>query len=238
MSDAGRGVQPWFGGAEPWRRPSGGWSGAPDDSSSGGLARMLGAPVAAAALVVAGGLILLHPQHAVTFLRLLLGTIAVAGLGLLLHAVRQRARPFDSIFERDGRGGRLRSQAVPGLPAIEGALREATVPAYGTPLPPGARRRLFSLAVTVLDRDGVDVLDPSQQPAAQARVSPLTWGVIVDELSRVGVARPRGRRRTTPAATAEAVHAVLDDLQHLASGSARPTGPAPVPATAVRAGAR
>lgn len=236
MSDAGRSAHPWFGGAEPWRRPRDAWSGGPDDEGSGPVS-MLGAPVAAAALVVAGGLILLHPQHAVTFLRLLLGTVAVAGLGLLLHSVRQRTRPFDSIFERDGRSARLRSQAVPGLPAIEGSLREATVPAYGTPLPPGARRRLFALAVTVLDRDGVDVLDPAQQAAAQARVSPLTWGVIVDELSRVGVPRPRGRRRTTPAATAEVVHAVLDDLQRLASGATPSAAPAPPPAAA-RAGAR
>jgi hypothetical protein len=173
--------------------------------------------VAAAGLVVAGGLIVLLPQHTTTLLRLLLATIAVAMLALVVYASRLRADLFDSVFERDGRGGRLRSYAVPGLPAIEGSLRELTVPAHGTPLPPGTRRRLFSLATSVLDRDGLDLSDPAQLELARARVSPLTWTVIMDEL-RPGPP-PKGRRRVSPAASAELVHAVLDDLHRIDTGS-------------------
>jgi hypothetical protein len=189
------------------------------------IAPVLGLPMGAAALVVGGGLVVVFPQHTETLLRLLLGTVAVGLLALGINAVRQRDW-LDSPFERDNRGGRLRSDAVPGLGSIEGALLESTVPAHGMPLPPGVRRRLFSVAATVIDRDGIDLLDPAQRDAARARVSAHTWGVISDELSRSRA--PRGRRRVSPADTAALVHAVLDDLERVRSGSRHlsPTGAA------------
>lgn len=210
--------------------------GASDVGLTGAIGRY-GVPVAVGAMVVAGAAVALLPQHAASILRLMLATIALALLTLMLRPTPGRTWRWDdegdgteSVFEREGRYGRLRSRDVPGLSPIRNALQEKRAPRDGPPVPWAVRRRLLTVAAAAFDRQGIDLLDPAQSGRARAQVSRSTWNVLAGAMAPPQPPQPGwGNRQqsVSPAATAGLVHAVLDELERLggAPGDPHPDQP-------------
>jgi hypothetical protein len=174
-----------------------------------------GAPMAAAALVVAGAAVAVVPQHAGSVIRLLLGALAVAALSLPLYLVARSAMDTpSSVLERVA-WRRQQEDGVPGLGSLRSSLRTNGI-VTGAPLPPTVRRQLAAIVATAVERHGLDPRDPQQR----SRLSPATWAVLDADRARRPEHERRQEYRIKPAATAQLVHAVLDDLQRLDEGLA------------------
>jgi len=177
----------------------------------------LGAPLAVGALVVAGLAMAFLPQHVGSITRLMLAAGAAAALSLpLFRANRAIGDAPSSIFERVT-WKREADDAVPGLGALRNSLN-TTGPATRVPLPPTVHRQLAAIVAAALDRHGIDPTDRAQR----GRLSAVTWSVYDAERARRGDGAPPPQYRVKPTASAQVVHAVLDDLARLDAGHAAP----------------
>lgn len=165
--------------------------------------------IAAAALVLGGGLLLVLPQYALSIVRLVLVTVAAA---TALWAFTVDAPPtwWHSPFDRWTRAER-RAGSTDDTDWIRATLsgpRQATE--NGPPLPPGALRLLQPLIRADLERAGLDLEDDEDRATARATLSPIAWAVLATR----PLDRPRWYQVRRPDAerTAHVIHHVLDDL--------------------------
>jgi hypothetical protein len=184
-------------------------------------ARSLRPPnVIAAAVLIGGGLLLALPQHAPSILRLVIVTAAAsAGLyALAVSAPPGRLSPF----ERWLRPPRAQ-QGTHEVDWIRSKLagRRQRIP-HGPPLPPEILRLLRPLIEAAVERAGVPREDGWVE-AARPLLAPATCAVLASESQK----RPFWVRLSAPdeRGTADAVAAILDDLERLAEG--RPLAPIP-----------
>lgn len=178
----------------------------------------LGVPLAVGALVVAGLAMALLPQHVGSITRLMVAACAAAALSLpLFRANRDVVDAPSSVFERVT-WKREADDGVPGLGALRNSLN-TTGPVTRVPLPPTVHRQLAAIVTAALDRHGIDPADRAQR----GRLSPMTWAVLdAERARRVDSDRRPPEYRVNPAASAQVVHAVLDDLARLDVGPATP----------------
>lgn len=173
------------------------------------------ANIAAAAVVIAGLLIVLAPQHAPSIVRLGLVTVAAAAG---LYTLAQRAPPawWLSPFEQlRTTPARVESDEIGWIRAKLSAPRQRL--ADGTPLPPETVRLLQPLIESALQREGID---PADRHAAGRMLSSQTRAVLTwhPPKRRLGLSL-----RSDPRATADIVHAVLNDLERLTGVDERPS---------------
>lgn len=174
---------------------------------------------AAASAVISGLIIAVWPQHAVSVVQIAVVTVAVAAA---LHATRTNGvrpgtdRPSDSPLAR-----LMTPTALPALPSdLERTrfnLHSRRIRYRDVALPWGTAKQLRRTAAAALQRQGVDVDDPSHHAAARALVSPLTWTVLTHERYK-----PRKDLRGAGPKVAEIVHAVLDDIDRLTTTRRQP----------------
>lgn len=172
------------------------------------------ANIAAAAVVIAGLLIVLAPQHAPSIVRLALVTVAAAA-GLYALAMRAPPAWWVSPFEHlRMTAGRAESDEIGWIRAKLSAPRQRM--ADGTPLPPETVRLLQPLIESALQREGI----APAEAAAGRLLSPRTRAVLTWQppKRRLGLSL-----RADPRATADIVHAVLNDLERLAGRDDRPS---------------
>jgi hypothetical protein len=174
------------------------------------------ANMAAATALICGVLVVAMPQHALSILRLGIVTAAAAAC---LFALVVNAPPtwWLSPFDRSGRRRRGRGSGgdVAWIRSRLGGRRQRI--AGGRPLPAGTVQLLQPLIESALERQGIDPADRASLASAGRLVSPTTLAVL-----RAGERRGRWFRTVRPdrRGTAEAVHAVLDDLDRLRAGGA------------------
>lgn len=175
--------------------------------------------IGAAAVLIAGILMMALPQYGMSIVRLALVTIAVAaGLYALAVSVPEWSSTgwWMSPFNRLARTGddapasaeidRLRS-------ALAGRRQRI---GHGPPVPPEVLRLLKPLITMALEREGLDPDDDADVEAARDLLTPLTRAVLTSE----EVTWPRWFRtvRADEHAAADVVHAVLDDLERIGGG--------------------
>jgi hypothetical protein len=176
------------------------------------------ANMAAATALICGVLVVAVPQHALSILRLGIVTAAAAAC---LYALLLNAPPtwWLSPFDRSGRRRRGRGSGgdVAWIRSRLGGRRQRI--AGGRPLPSGTVQLLKPLIEATLERQGIDPADRASLAPARRLVSPTTLAVL-----SAGERRARWYRTVGPdrRATAEAVHAVLDDLDRLRTGGVAP----------------
>lgn len=165
--------------------------------------------LAAAAVVIGGVLVLALPQHGMSIVRLVIVTVA-AGAGLYALALNAPATWWVSPFDRRGRRGKKGHASVE-IDWIRSTLsgRRQRIE-NGPALPPEMLRLLQPLIRVALEREGIHPHDRGYPDAARRLLSAQTWAVLhSDPLNwppRSRTLRPDKRK------TAEAVHAILDEL--------------------------
>ena len=172
------------------------------------------ANIAAAAVVIAGLLIVLAPQHAASIVRLTFVTVAAAA-GLYALAIRAPPAWWVSPFEPlHTTPGRAESDEIGWIRAKLAAPRQRL--ADGTQLPPETVRLLQPLIESALEREGIDAAGV----AADRLLSPQSRAVLTWQppKRRLGLSL-----RPDPRAAADTVHAVLNDLDRLAGTDGRPS---------------
>lgn len=173
--------------------------------------------VAAAAVVIGGVLVLALPQHAMSIVRLVLVTVA-AGTGLYALALNAPATWWLSPFDRR-RGAGSKGDASAEIDWIRSTMsgRRQRIE-NGSPLPPETLRLLRPLIRVALEREGVDPGDRTHPDSGRRPLSARTWAVLNSEPLEW---RPRSRTlRADRRRTAEAVHAILDELDRLGASIA------------------
>ena len=176
--------------------------------------------VAAAAILIGGGLIAAFPQHSMSIIRLVIVTIAAAA-GLFALGVNAPATWWRSPFER-GLPLKWKRSGAHELHWIRSEMagwRQRI--ANGPPLPPEVVRRLQPLIAVEIERAGADPADEAIGEYTRQHLSPLTIAVFTADAGN-----SHHRFRFVPpnrGAVAAAVHAVLDDLERLARARSTPT---------------
>jgi hypothetical protein len=184
------------------------------------------AEITAAAVVVAGGLIIVWPQLALSFAGLVIATVAAAA-GLHAFAVLAPPAWWRSPFE-PRRRRRRRAGRADDLDWIRATLKGRRQPVEnGPPLPPATLRLLQPLIRDVLEREGIDPDDTAELEPAGIRKCPLTRAVLDAEPLR----HPPWFRTRRPDArhAAETVQGVLDELDRIVAGGHVPQPPNSVP---------
>lgn len=171
--------------------------------------------VAAAAVLIGGLLLIVLPQHAMSIVRVVIVTIAIAtALYVLVVHVPPTGwiSPFKGMspFNRMT-AGRRRRRRVGELDLIRSSLADRRQAIDGAPaLPPAVLRMLQPLITSALD---LDPRDGRAMKSARARLSPLTLAVLeADPLRRASWFRTL---RADPREVAKTVDQVLDDLDLL-----------------------
>lgn len=176
------------------------------------------ANVAAAALVIAGAAALLLPRHGPTIARVL---VVGVGAAAALHALVASTPPtwWPSPFDR-GMADEGEQEGPDELAWIRGRMagRRQRIGQGLPPVPPDTLRLLKPLVEVVLEREGLDTTDEGHLRSARTLLSPLTWSILAAE----PLARLRWFRTVRPdeREVAGVVHAVLDELETLAEGTA------------------
>lgn len=170
--------------------------------------------MAAAAVVIAGGLVAIAPQHAASVVRLMLVTVAAA-TALYALVVNAPARWWRSPFDRgvDAVAGRGPGSGELGRLRLLLRSRRQRI-AGGPALPPEVLRMLQPQIRTALDARGVELRRGEDDvAAARGLLSPVTFAILVaDPLDQ-----PRWRNtvRGDERASADVVHHALDELDRL-----------------------
>lgn len=175
--------------------------------------------LAAAAVLIGGVLVAGLPQHAMSVVQLVIVTVATAAALYALIAIVP-VTWWKSPFDRSGRPPR-KTDGSDEMDLIRSKLSGRRHPIEnGPPLPPGALHLMKPLIRLALERENLDPEDEAHRPSARSRLSPLTWAVFTSDPSR----RPHWLRTFRPdeREVADIVHAVLDDLDGLASGGEPP----------------
>lgn len=160
------------------------------------------AGVAAAAVVLAGAVSVVVPQHALSASRVLAVTIAVIAGALVLGAVAPLVSqdPPRTAFD-----ARPRGEARPLDPhGLRDARRDLGRPARAGDLPAPVFERLRVAAALRTEQLGFDPEDPRAWHALERRLGPDTW-------RRLAV-RPAPGPVSDRSATAAIVHRTLDEL--------------------------
>jgi hypothetical protein len=178
--------------------------------------------VAAAALIIGGVVAAALPGHAPNVLRIfIVAMAAVAGLYALSLNVPPSGwlSPFKwlSPFGRRVRlRGVGRGQAEVDIIDSKLSGRRQRLP-YGPPMPPGTLRLLRPLIRSAIEIAPDDDVPP---PSAGGALSPLSWAILttepLDNPFWFQTASPNRRE------AAEAVHAVLDELERIAADTGHP----------------
>ena len=167
--------------------------------------------VAAGALLLGGLLVVAVPQHAGTIVRIVAVTFAaIAALYVVtVHVPEWRATWWRSPFNRTDQRRRPQPRSEE-LKRIRASMAGRRVPLEnGSPLPPETLRLLQPLIRVALEREG----HSATSEHALNRLSPVTRSVLDIDPRRH---QPWYRtRRPDEREVAEAVHAVLDDLDRL-----------------------
>jgi hypothetical protein len=172
-------------------------------------------PALVAAAVVLGGLgVAMWPQHWPSIVHL---TVASAAVAACLHVLRtsvmsaeDRIRPLSPLDHVP------RRRPVPAAPAgLERTLtflRGARSAKRQVKLPWRTAEQLKQAVTVLLERHGFDPSVAADRATVRAAVSPLTWKILTE---------PRVHHKTATASDGRGVtgivHAVLDDLERLAS---------------------
>lgn len=175
--------------------------------------------LAAAAVLIGGVLVAVLPQYAMSVVQLVIVTVATAAALYALIAIVP-VTWWRSPFDRSGRPGR-KLRGSDELDLIRSKLSGRRHPIEnGRPLPPGALHLMKPLIRVALERENVDPDAEAHRASARALLSPLTWAIFTSDPSR----RPHWFRtfRSKEREVADIVHAVLDDLDRLASGGEPP----------------
>lgn len=179
---------------------------------------------AAAAVALAGGVILVVPQHAVSILRLFAGSVVVAAGALVLSAVAPyvAATPAETALDRTARR-RVDTLDPHGLRDARRDLGRGAAP---DGIPTEVWQRLRQLAELRVARAGLDpdvalAVEPDAPDPARSR--PRLSAVTSALLASPPAASPTGRA-ADPTRVAAVVHRVLDDLDTLAPTPGGPHG--------------
>jgi hypothetical protein len=170
--------------------------------------------IALAALVIGGVLIAIWPQYAMSFVRLVVLTVAAAA-GLYAVGIHTPPTWWRSPFDRGRRARKRRgSDELARIRSDLAGWRQRF--GYPLALPPAVLRRLRPLIRSTLEREGFDPEEPSA-----AVLSPLGQAV----LASAELERPRWYRLVPPdgLAAANAVNDLLDELDHLDASTASTT---------------
>jgi hypothetical protein len=179
------------------------------------------ASVVAGAVVVAGVAIAVAPQHALSVVRVLLATTAICALvgavdAFLATVETRQPGPGDppSPFESTTTRPRFHRDQPASLSRVRGEIGQSVVRADLAPLSALPAQRLRTLAITVLEREGIDLTDPAHADAVRARLSPQALAAITADrsLRRRGGQPDHPRRSASAEEVAATIHAVLDEL--------------------------
>lgn len=168
------------------------------------------APVAAAAVAVAGAVTAVVPQHAASLVLLAATTVLVV-LALFLLVLAGPLVTAESPRTALDRGSA--SCAAPALDpqGLRDARRDLGQRHRSGQLPRAVRERLVAAARLRLQHRGIDLDAPGGREQAQALLGSATWALLAD--------RPAPGSTVAPAATAATVHRTLDELDELVTPS-------------------
>jgi hypothetical protein len=184
-------------------------------------ARWSALSVAAGAAVVAGVVVVILPQHALSVARVLVASVAIVAL---VAAAAAALRPVDpaqpgptgpvSPFESTTSRRRFHRDQPTSLSRVRGEIGYGVVRADLAPLSSLAARRLATVVATVLEREGLDLADPAHAAAVRARLSPQAFAAVTaDRSMRAAAGRsPHPKRSASAEEIAATIHAVLDEL--------------------------
>lgn len=188
----------------------------------------------AAGVLIAGTLIILLPQHAVSVISVTVAGVAAAvSIHLLVTNTKGlREGPWwrdMSPFTRAR--ARTNPRNVPrDLERVRSMLgRTRHRGSNHAPLPFEVERALSRTIRIALDRERLNPFDPAQSELVRRTLSPLTWSLLHEDQGSEGQGRRQRMLQPDEKGVAEVVHQVLDDLDRLAAVGTPTTGPSASP---------
>lgn len=193
--------------------------------------RWSAASVAIGAVVVAGAVVVVLPQHALSVARVLIATVAIVALsaaGIKIFDSVDPAQPGPtgprSPFVSAAAHRRFDRDQPTSLSRVRGEIGSGVVRADLAPLSSLSAQRLATVVATALEREGLDLADPSHAAAVRARLSPQALAAVTADRSMRGAAgrSPHPGRSASADEIAATIHAVLDELDRPQSSPGAP----------------